>query len=96
MKYLYLIAIKFLGDRLYTQPPVDGQKVHDWLKDNYKDGGWMGYYTTRKKYLMSLLENGVEGREYLETVGRLKELKALSSNILTAQRKELAKKNETH
>lgn len=89
---IWRFLIKLLADRLYTQAPVDAQKVHDWLKDNYKEHGWMGYYSTRKKYLLSLLATGVEGKEYFETIGRLKELRALSGNILTAQKKELAKK----
>lgn len=88
---IWRFLIRLLGDRLYSQPPVDAQKVHEWLKDNYKEHGWTGYYTTRKKYLMSLLANGIEGREYFETIGRLKELKTLSSNVLTAYKKDLAK-----
>lgn len=91
---IWRFLIKLLGERIYTPQPIDEKALQEWLTNNYKDRGWMSYYSMRKKYLLNLLSHGVEGREYFETIGRLNELKSLSSNILTAQRKSeaLAKK----
>lgn len=84
--------IKLLGERIYTPTPLEAEKMQAWLADNYRAVGWKSYYTMRKKYLVNLLANGIEGREYYEAVGRLKELRGLSANILTAFKKPLAKK----
>lgn len=61
---------------------VDQGKLQKFLFMAAKDDGWKNYYTLRKKTLLSLLSLGTGyNNEYWETVGRLKELKALSVNI---------------
>lgn len=61
---------------------VDQGALGKWLYVSYKDNGWKQYYTLRKKSLLQLLSLGIDNdKEYWQTVGRMKELQALSSNI---------------
>lgn len=74
---------------------VDKGRLQKFLFMAAKDDGWKNYYTLRKKSLLSLLSLGVGyNNEYWETVGRMKELKALSININAElkRRKDLEEK----
>jgi len=75
---------------------VDKGVLSKWLYVSYKDNGWKQYYTLRKKSLLQLLSLGMENdKEYWQTVGRIKELQALSTNINhELKRKEKAIKKE--
>jgi hypothetical protein len=88
------ILLKLLGNRVYQIDPIDIQKLQDWLYMSFADDGFKHYYTMRKKYLMSLLGLGLEGKEQWETLGRLKELQGLATNINSEfnKRKKLTKK----
>jgi len=43
----------------------------------------------RKKYLINLLSVGLEGKEQWKTLGRLEELRSLSTNINTAKKESM-------
>ena len=60
---------------------MDAKKMKSWLWKSFEDEGFKHYYSMRKKYLINLLALGIEGKEQAEALGRLKELKALASNI---------------
>ena len=61
---------------------VDQTLLSKWLYTSYKDNGWKQYYTLRKKTLLQLLSLGIDNdKEYWQTVGRIKELQALGTNI---------------
>lgn len=87
------LLIKLLGNDIYQPSEIEAKKMQDWLFKSFKDPGFQSYYTMRKKYLVNLLALGLEGKEQSETLGRLKELKALSNNIRTEGNKKLD--NET-
>jgi hypothetical protein len=88
------LILKLLKDRIYELEPIDSQKLQDWLFKSFEDEGFKHYYTMRKKYLMSLLGLGLEGKEQWEAIGRLKELQGLAANINAEfnKRKKLTKK----
>jgi len=82
------LLLKILGDSVYQLEPIDEKKMKDWLLKSYKDEGFKHYYSMRKKYLVSLLALGISGKEQAETLGRLNELKALSSNIASEYKRK--------
>ncbi len=92
------LLIKLLGDAIYTPDTINKDHLQKWLLTSFGDDGFKNYYTMRKKYLVSLLSLGIEGREMYEAVGRLKELNALRDNIKSehkryeTQQKKLAYK----
>lgn len=85
-KYL----LRFLEDIDITN--VQPEKLYIFLKKLYNDDGYKSYYTVRKKYLMELLTTDLSEQQREQTLGRLKELKALSANIKTAYQREKEKK----
>ena len=81
-KLLLKLVLRYLELDLDEKKSVDYGKIKTWLFVSYKDEGWSNYYTMRKKNILSLLSLGTGyNNEYWEMVGRMKELKALSSNI---------------
>lgn len=94
MKWIKKLLLRFLFSDLYLPGSVDQAALKEWLRTNHDNDGFKSYYTMRKKYLMGLLALGIEGKEYWETVGRLKELKALTTNINTAVGIALDKKKK--
>ena len=88
------LILKLLGNRIYDLEPIDSKKLQDWLFKSFEDDGFKHYYTMRKKYIMSLLGLGIEGKEQWELLGRLKELQGLATNINAefVKRSKLAKK----
>lgn len=78
-KYL----IKLLGNDIYQPEPIEAKKMTDWLYACYKNDGFKHYYTMRKKYLVNLLLTDLSTKDRLKTIGRLEELKGLSTNINT-------------
>ncbi|MHA1167873.1 MAG: hypothetical protein ACTSRU_08640, partial [Candidatus Hodarchaeales archaeon] len=77
---------------IYQIDDIEVKKMQTWLWKSFGDDGFKHYYSMRKKYLVSLLSLGVEGKEQAEALGRLKELKALASNIADEYKKR--KKNK--
>lgn len=75
------LLLKLLANDIYSPEAIDAKKMQDWLWKSHKDEGFKHYYTMRKKYLMSLLSLGIEGKEQAKALGRLEELKGLSANI---------------
>jgi hypothetical protein len=75
------LLIKLLGNSIYNLEPIDEQKMQEWLFKSYQNEGFKHYYTMRKKYLVSLLSLGIEGKEMYKVLGRLEELKGISTNI---------------
>jgi hypothetical protein len=93
MRRLKLLLLKFLGNDIYQPESLDVDTMNKWLMMSYRDNGFKNYYTMRKKYLVSKMALGIEGKEMWETLGRLNELKALAGNITTAS-KTLDKKKK--
>lgn len=91
MRWLKKLLLKIIKDDVYQIGPVDTKIMEDWLRFSFRDNGFKHYYTMRKKSLASLLMLGIEGKEQYETLGRLKELKQLSTAINSAQIKALDK-----
>ena len=89
-----LIAI--ISKELYTQENFDIKPMQDWLFSSFRSNGFKNYKTMRKRYLvdMLILENDMGERKELQ--GRIKEIDALSQNILkeVERRKEIKKKQE--
>lgn len=82
MRRFYIkLLLKLLGNNLYQPGIIEVKKMQEWLFKAYKDEGFTHYYTMRKKYLVNLLALGLQGKEQDEVLGRLKELKALATNV---------------
>lgn len=84
MKTLKKLFLWFLRNDLFEQKPIDVANMNKWLELSWKDGGFKNYYTMRKKYLVNKLALGIEGKDMYETLGRLKELQQLSTNVNAA------------
>jgi len=95
MKWIKKLCLKILGDSIYTPEKVEEDALHKWLIHAWNDRGFKGYYTMRKKSLVNLLALGLEGKEQWKIVGRLEELKALSSNINTAHKESVERQKRS-
>lgn len=86
-KYFIKFVLKMLDIYYLSQFGfVDKDKIKRWLFVSYRDGGWINYYTLRKKTLLQLLSLGSgDDKEYWKIIGRIEELKSLSANIKKEQ-----------
>lgn len=85
------LILKLLQNRLYQQEPIDVQKMRDWLWKSFKEEGFKGYYTMRKKYLVNLQLLDLSEKERHKAQGKLEELSALRSNMETEAKTRLKK-----
>jgi len=97
INYIKRLLLRFLQDDIYKIDAIEIDKLRDWLNSCHTSSGFKHYYTLRKKNLMSLLALDVKNVERYKVLGRLEELKALSTNINTEFKrriKEQAKKKK--
>lgn len=90
------ISKHFESEVLMIGRGADNIAIQNWLFGNFKDKGWMHYYTVRRRAIMEVIATGLQGDDYWKNIGRLEELKSLANLIKdeAARRDRLSKKTK--
>jgi len=80
MRFFQKFLLKIFGEKLWMNKDLDENALRKWLLDGY-GSGFRTYYVLRVRTIEAQCGLGLKRDEYMQMVGRIKELKWLTHQI---------------